>query len=86
MELIRYDGHVFAIDDIYGLDRFDKGDTHVLHVVLRGGETSFKMKFDSGREADRVFDAICDELDVRDLLDAEDEEDDDEDEEAVAAE
>ncbi len=68
MELVRYDNHVFAIQDIYGLDRFEKDDTYVIKVVLRGGEVSFDMTFDSGTEADRVFDAICDELDVRELL------------------
>jgi hypothetical protein len=68
MTLVRYDTNVFDLDDIYGLDLYDSGDLHNLRVIIRDGKDSFVMKFDSGDAARRVFDSLCEELDVQELL------------------
>lgn len=67
MSLVRYENNVFNLADVYGLELYESGDTHNLRVILRGGEESFKMKFDSRPEAERAYETICNELDVRDL-------------------
>jgi hypothetical protein len=67
MSLVRYGTNVFELDDVYGLDLYEAGDTHNLRVILRGGEESFKIKFETEDQAQRAFDTLCDELDVRQL-------------------
>ena len=68
MPLVRYGTNVFELDDVYGLDLYQKGDEQWrLKVVLRGGTESFEMRFDGEEAARQAFDAICGELDVRDL-------------------
>jgi len=67
MSLVRYGTNVFELDDVYGLDLYEAGDTYNLRVVLRDGTESFKIRFDSARDAERAFETICNELEVRDL-------------------
>lgn len=67
MALVRYGTNVFELDDVYGLDLYESDGIHVVQVILRRGETSFKIKYDSHSKAQRAFETICDELDVREL-------------------
>ncbi|MFB6351974.1 MAG: hypothetical protein ABEN55_01995 [Bradymonadaceae bacterium] len=67
MSLVRYGTNVFELDDVYGLDLYESDDTHELRVVLRGGEESFKMRFDARSDAERAFETLCQELEVREL-------------------
>lgn len=67
MSLVRYGDNVFELDDVYGLELYTSDDESNVRVVLDEGHSSFKIRFDSALEAERAFEAICDELEVRDI-------------------
>lgn len=67
MSLVRYGTNVFELDDVYGLDLYVSDDVYTLRVVINRGTDSFKIKFDSKPDAERAFETLCEELEVRDL-------------------
>jgi hypothetical protein len=78
MNLVRYGTNVFDIDDVYGLDLYQKGEGDWrLKVVIHGGTQSFQIRFDDGAEAEEAFEAICAQLDVEELETESSAEDDD---------